>query len=69
LFLRYLAPNREAISPPKPVLYVNGGTFPSGLSIAHRFDGRSWLPQWKQQTLASFVGVALSAVERVERAK
>jgi pimeloyl-ACP methyl ester carboxylesterase len=23
-------------------LYVHGGTFPSGLSIAHRFDGRSW---------------------------
>src|SRR5437588_3922497 len=22
--------------------YVHGGTFPSGLSIAHRFDGRSW---------------------------
>jgi len=42
LFLRYLAPNREAISPPKPVLYVHGGTFPSALSIAHRFDGRSW---------------------------
>ena len=26
----------------KVVLYVHGGTFPSGLSIAHRFDGRSW---------------------------
>src|SRR5262245_23692542 len=25
-----------------PVLYVHGGTFPSALSIAHRFDGRSW---------------------------
>jgi len=24
------------------VLYVHGGTFPSALSIAHRFDGRSW---------------------------
>jgi pimeloyl-ACP methyl ester carboxylesterase len=26
----------------KPVLYVHGGTFPSALSIAHRFDGQSW---------------------------
>lgn len=25
-----------------PVLYVHGATFPSALSIAHRFDGRSW---------------------------
>lgn len=41
LFLRHLPP---ASAPPrdKPVLYVHGGTFPSGLSIAHRFDGRSW---------------------------
>ena len=30
LFLRYLTPNREAISPSKPVLYVHGGTFPLG---------------------------------------
>ena len=43
LFLRYLPPpaptldNRDRL-----VLYVHGGTFPSGLSIAHRFDGRSW---------------------------
>jgi pimeloyl-ACP methyl ester carboxylesterase len=41
LFLRYLPPPREA-PPSKVVLYVHGGTFPSGLSIAHRFDGRSW---------------------------
>ena len=42
LFLRYLParPRREAT--PQPVLYVHGGTFPSALSIAHRFDGRSW---------------------------
>ena len=26
----------------KVVLFVHGGTFPSALSIAHRFDGRSW---------------------------
>jgi pimeloyl-ACP methyl ester carboxylesterase len=25
-----------------PVLYVHGATFPSGLSIAHRFDGFAW---------------------------
>src|SRR6516164_6661424 len=39
LFLRYLpthGPSRRV------VLYVHGGTFPSALSIAHRFDGRSW---------------------------
>jgi pimeloyl-ACP methyl ester carboxylesterase len=40
LFLRYLpAPRAGARA---PVLYVHGGTFPSALSIAHRFDGRSW---------------------------
>jgi pimeloyl-ACP methyl ester carboxylesterase len=27
------------------VLYVHGATFPSGLSIAHRFDGRSWMDE------------------------
>jgi pimeloyl-ACP methyl ester carboxylesterase len=40
LFLRYLPPSigkTDAV-----VLYVHGGTFPSALSIAHRFDGRSW---------------------------
>jgi pimeloyl-ACP methyl ester carboxylesterase len=41
--LRYLAPP----APPSDkgdwvVLYVHGGTFPSGLSISHRFDGWSW---------------------------
>jgi len=42
LFLRYLAPC--AATPPlgRVVLYVHGATFPSALSIAHRFDGRSW---------------------------
>src|SRR4051812_36142549 len=40
LFLRYLSP-RDAKSE-RVVLYVHGGTFPSALSIAHRFDGRSW---------------------------
>ena len=40
LFLRHLpaaTPKRIGI-----VLYVHGATFPSALSIAHRFDGRSW---------------------------
>jgi pimeloyl-ACP methyl ester carboxylesterase len=42
LFLRVLPPARSAGAVPKVVLYVHGGTFPSALSIAHRFDGRSW---------------------------
>jgi hypothetical protein len=42
LFLRYLAPRRPAQIRGNVVLYVHGGTFPSVLSIAHRFDGRSW---------------------------
>jgi pimeloyl-ACP methyl ester carboxylesterase len=42
LFLRYL-PAREAVRrDASPVLYVHGATFPSALSIAHRFDGLSW---------------------------
>ena len=39
LFLRHLAPARPS---GRVVLYVHGGTFPSALSIAHRFDGTSW---------------------------
>src|ERR1700691_3845279 len=42
LFLRYFPPLRETEPRGNVVLYVHGGTFPSGLSIAHRFDGRSW---------------------------
>lgn len=42
LFLRYLAPQNAALAQSKVVLYVHGATFPSALSIAHRFDGRSW---------------------------
>jgi pimeloyl-ACP methyl ester carboxylesterase len=42
LFLRYLAPDRTSTPDPRVVLYVHGATFPSALSIAHRFDGRSW---------------------------
>jgi alpha-beta hydrolase superfamily lysophospholipase len=39
LFLRHLPPANPG---GRIVLYVHGGTFSSGLSIAHRFDGRSW---------------------------
>jgi pimeloyl-ACP methyl ester carboxylesterase len=42
LFLRYLAPSEPASRQADVVLYVHGATFPSALSIAHRFDGRSW---------------------------
>jgi pimeloyl-ACP methyl ester carboxylesterase len=42
LFLRYLPPLRETEPRGNVVLYVHGGTFPSALSIAHRFDGLSW---------------------------
>ena len=42
LFLRYLPPARRIEGASGIVLYVHGGTFPSALSIAHRFDGRSW---------------------------
>ncbi len=41
LFLRFLPAERPA-RPRRTVLYVHGATFPSALSIAHRFDGRSW---------------------------
>ena len=41
LFLRFL-PAAHASTPRRAVLYVHGATFPSALSIAHRFDGRSW---------------------------
>ena len=42
LFLRFLpAPDNE-VRPRRTVLYVHGATFPSALSIAHRFDGKSW---------------------------
>ena len=29
-----------------PVLYIHGATFPSALSAAYRFDGRSWMDDW-----------------------
>jgi len=42
LFLRYLPPLIHQIGQVRPVLYVHGATFPSALSIAHRFDDYSW---------------------------
>jgi pimeloyl-ACP methyl ester carboxylesterase len=39
LFLRHLPPASRS---DRAVLYVHGATFPSALSIAHRFDGYSW---------------------------
>jgi pimeloyl-ACP methyl ester carboxylesterase len=41
LFLRFL-PARGEQRARRAVLYVHGATFPSALSIAHRFDGKSW---------------------------
>lgn len=40
LFLRRLTPLNKPVE--RTVLYIHGATFPSALSIAHRFDGRSW---------------------------
>jgi len=42
IFLRHLAPADRVHGNPKVVLYAHGATFPSALSVAHRFDGRSW---------------------------
>jgi pimeloyl-ACP methyl ester carboxylesterase len=42
LFLRLLRSGVPLGSDRRAVLYVHGATFPSALSIAHRFDGRSW---------------------------
>ena len=43
LFLRHLPPTRAADRAGAPVvLYIHGATFPSALSVAYRFDGRSW---------------------------
>jgi pimeloyl-ACP methyl ester carboxylesterase len=40
LFLRHLPPSANPLG--RAVIYVHGATFPSALSIAHRFSGRSW---------------------------
>jgi pimeloyl-ACP methyl ester carboxylesterase len=42
LFLRFLPGMTGSSRSRGAVLYVHGATFPSALSIAHRFDGRSW---------------------------
>jgi pimeloyl-ACP methyl ester carboxylesterase len=42
LFLRLLTSETLLAGGRRAVLYVHGATFPSALSIAHRFDGRSW---------------------------
>jgi pimeloyl-ACP methyl ester carboxylesterase len=42
LFLRYLPRAHDVGAARGTVLFVHGGTFSSGLSIAHRFDGDSW---------------------------
>jgi pimeloyl-ACP methyl ester carboxylesterase len=42
LFLRYLPAARDPAPDGRVVLYVHGATFPSAVSIAHRFDGCSW---------------------------
>jgi pimeloyl-ACP methyl ester carboxylesterase len=42
LFLRFLPAVDTTFRPHRAVLYVHGATFPSALSIAHRFDGKSW---------------------------
>ena len=42
LFLRFLRSATPLANGRRAVLYVHGATFPSALSIAYRFDGRSW---------------------------
>jgi pimeloyl-ACP methyl ester carboxylesterase len=42
LFLRLLTSKTLPSEGRRAVLYVHGATFPSALSIAHRFDGCSW---------------------------
>jgi pimeloyl-ACP methyl ester carboxylesterase len=42
LFLRLLTSETPPAEGRRAVLYVHGATFPSALSVAHRFDGRSW---------------------------
>jgi pimeloyl-ACP methyl ester carboxylesterase len=42
LFLRFLPAANTEFLPRRAVLYIHGATFPSALSIAYRFDGKSW---------------------------
>jgi pimeloyl-ACP methyl ester carboxylesterase len=41
ILLRHLPPAKPTPRA-RPVLYIHGATFPSALSVAHRFDGFSW---------------------------
>ena len=41
LFLRYL-PASQSNGARRSVLYIHGATFPSAVSVAHRFDGYAW---------------------------
>lgn len=42
LFLRLLRSRTAQGRGRRAVVYVHGATFPTALSVAHRFDGRSW---------------------------
>ncbi|CCE11430.1 putative monooxygenase (fragment) [Bradyrhizobium sp. STM 3843] len=42
LFLRFLPAVQTGFQPRRAVIYIHGATFPSALSIAHRFEGKSW---------------------------
>jgi len=42
LFLRLLRARQSPSGARRAVLYLHGATFPTGLSVAYRFDGRSW---------------------------
>lgn len=42
--LRLLVRRQQTAGP--PILYVHGATFPSALSAAYRFNGRSWMDDW-----------------------
>jgi heme-degrading monooxygenase HmoA len=43
-----LARHQQSAGP--PVLYVHGATFPSALSVAYRFKGRSWMDDWNARS-------------------
>lgn len=45
LFVRHLPAEQTSNDTLAPVLYVHGATFPSGLSVAFKFDGKSWMDE------------------------
>jgi pimeloyl-ACP methyl ester carboxylesterase len=54
LFLRFLPALNTEFRPRRAVLYVHGATFPSALSIAHRFDGKDFDGQsWRDALTAA----------------